>query len=90
MVSQLHFPCPSLVPLQQFHNFFFFVQRAPDLDVVPQMKPHESQETENLFPHPTGHPYFDAAWDKVGLLGSKCTLLSHENLPRRNHTSRLQ
>lgn len=24
--------------------------------------------------------YFDTAWDKVSLLGCKCTLLSHENL----------
>ena len=79
MVSQIHFSCPPLEPLQQFHNFFC-VQKAPVLGAVLQMKPHEGWKADNLLPHPSGHPYFDAARDKVGLPGCKCTLLTHENL----------
>jgi len=53
------------------------VSRAPDLDAVLQMAPHEGWvEWDNPLPDPAGHPSADGAQDTIGLLSCKSTLLA--------------
>ncbi|KAK4824308.1 hypothetical protein QYF61_013053 [Mycteria americana] len=74
-----HFRGPPLGPLQQLH--VLLVLRAPELDAVLQVGSHQSRvEGQNPLPRPAGHASFDAAQDMVGLLGCKCTLLTHVQL----------
>ncbi|KAK4825361.1 hypothetical protein QYF61_026880 [Mycteria americana] len=74
-----HFHGPPLDPLQQLH--VLLVLRAPELDAVLQVGSHQSRvEGQNHLPRPAGHAAFDAAQDRVGLLGCEHTLLGHVQL----------
>ncbi|KAK4806791.1 hypothetical protein QYF61_005587 [Mycteria americana] len=74
-----HFHGPPLDPLQQLH--VLLVLRAPELDAVLQVGSHQSRiEGQNHLPQPVGHASFDAAQDKIGLLGCERTLLAHVQL----------
>ncbi|KAK4820817.1 hypothetical protein QYF61_007211 [Mycteria americana] len=74
-----HFHVPPLDPLRQLH--VLLVLRAPELDAVLQVRPHQSKvERQNHLPRPAGHASVDAAQDSVGLLGCERTLLAHVQL----------
>ncbi|KAK4821202.1 hypothetical protein QYF61_015770 [Mycteria americana] len=74
-----HFHVPPLDLLQQLH--VLLVLRAPELDVVLQVRSHQSRaEWQNHLPRPAGHASVDAAQDTVGLLGCERTLLAHVQL----------
>ena len=51
---------------------------APDLDVVPQMRPHEGRaEGDSHLLHPAGHFSSEGTQDTIGLSGCRYTLLAH-------------
>ena len=67
---------PSLDLLQQLS--VLLVLGVPELDAVLQVESHGNRvEGQNHLPRHAGHASLDATQDTVGLLGCKCTLLTH-------------
>ena len=77
VLQPLDHPCgPPLDHLQQLH--IFPVLEAPDLDAVCQLGPHKGRTGEDSrLSCLAGQTSSDGAHDTIGLLGCKCTLLTH-------------
>jgi len=62
--------------------------RASELDAELQVGSHQGREEgQNPLPSPAAHTSLDAAQDRVGLLGCKCTLPGHVQLLINQHTA---